>query len=195
MTGEELNKRFAKTVREIESNIKADIMVRLGVEALRFIKERVIETGVDAKGKKYAPYSTKPTLVGCKTFVQKSACQALLGSKEKRKKLEWRTVDGHKLAILPGGYRQIRQLQGRQVNHVDFSVSNNMWSDINIISNPSDHNKGTVIIGARKESEKRKLEGNTKRKGDILDLNQKEIDDLLLTYKLKAIQIFRNNGL
>lgn len=195
MTFPELDKKFTKIINEVSNNSNGELMVKLGEFALTLIRERVIKTGVNAKGQKYAPYSTKPTLVGCKTFIQKSACQALLGSKNKRKELEWRTVGGHHLAILKGGYKKIRELQGRQTNHVDFSVTNNMWNDINLVSKQGDHQKGTVIIGARKEEEKKKLAGNTKRKGDILDLNPKEINDLYESYHLNTLQIFRNNGL
>ncbi len=43
--------------------------------------------------------------------------------------------------------------------------------------------------------EKKKLEGNTKRKGEILDLRSSEIDTLMKDYSLDVLQIFRNNGL
>jgi hypothetical protein len=195
MTFPELDKKFDKIVKDLTGSFNAEIMVKIGISALTFIKQRVQETGVDAHGKKFAPYSTKDTLIGSTSFLQKAAGDKLLGSKEKRKKLEWRTVNGHRLAILEGGYKKIRELQGRQTDHVDFSVTNNMWNDINIISKAGEHQKGTVIIGAKQDKEKKKLAGNTKRKGDILDLNQKEIDDLKLTYNLGVLNIFKENGL
>ena len=218
MTFPELDKKFDNVVKDLTSNYNGTIMVKVGMSALTFIKQRVQETGINADGQKFKPYSTKDTLVGCKTFVQKSVCQALLGSKAKRKLLDWKTVGGSggfsgylsvssgnsgmtrggkgvRLAVLKGGYKKIRELEGRQTDHVDFSVTNNMWNDINIISKGPDHNGGTVIIGAKQEIEKKKLAGNTKRRGDILNLRTKEIDDLMLTYKLQTLQIFRNNGL
>ena len=195
MTFDDYNKRLDGVIKDLQTGAHGAVMVTMAISALTFIKQRVQETGTNAHGQKYRPYSTKPMLVGCKSFVQKSACQALLGSKEKRKGLEWRTVDGHKLAILPGGYKQMRQIQGRQTNHVDFSVTNAMWNDVNIISKGTDHEKGIAIIGAKQDIEKKKLAGNTKSRGDILDLSQKEIDDLKLTYNIGVLQIFRNNGL
>lgn len=195
MTFPEYDKRLNGVIKDLQSGAHGEVMVKMAISALTFIKERVQETGVNAKGQKFKPYSTTPMLVGCKSFVQKSACQALLGSKPKRKELEWRKVKGNNLAILPGGYKQLRSLQGRQTNHVDFSVTNNMWNDINVISKGTDHQKGIAIIGAKQDIEKKKLAGNTKRRGDILDLNEKEIEDLKLTYNLGVLQIFRNNGL
>ena len=70
-----------------------------------------------------------------------------------------------------------------------------MWNDINIISKQAEHQGGIVEIGAKEDKQKKKLAGNTERKGDILDLNPKEIHDLYVQYHLNAIQVFRNNGL
>jgi hypothetical protein len=195
VTFEEYNKNIGGVIKDLQSGAHAKVMVRLAINALTLIKQRVQETGVNAKGQKYKPYSTKDTLVGCKTFVTKSACNTLLGSKKKRKDLEWRTVGGHRLAVLKGGYKKIRELEGRQTDHVDFSVTNNMWNDINIISKDSDHQIGYAVIGAKQDIEKKKLAGNTKRRGDILDLSTKEIETLKETYNLGVLQIFKNNGL
>jgi len=191
MTLPEANKSLDNIVKEMTGHFQGEMMVKLGVEAKRLIFDRVHDTGIDAKGNKYASYSTKPTLVGDKTFAFKFASQALLGSKSKRKKLEWRTVKGKHLAILPGGYEKIRQLQNRQINHVDFSVTQRMWQDINVIKSTNN----SVTIGAKEDLNKKKLSGNTARKGDILDLNKKEIDELKHTYNLGVLQIFRENGL
>ena len=195
MTFDDYNKRLNGVIKDLQTGAHGEVMVKLAINALTLIKQRVQQTGTNAQGQKYAPYSTKPMLVGCKSFVQKNACEALLGSKSKRKNLEWRTVKGHKLAILPGGYKQMRQMQGRQVAFVDFSVTNAMWNDVSIISKGTDHQKGIAIIGAKQDIEKKKLAGNTKRRGDILDLSNKEIDVLKANYNIDVLQIFRNNGL
>jgi hypothetical protein len=73
MTFQEYDKRLGSTIRDIQNNQSGAMMVKLGMSALTAIKQRVQETGVNAKGQKYPAYSTKPTLVGCKTFVQKNA--------------------------------------------------------------------------------------------------------------------------
>lgn len=187
---------FGKIAKDLSGAPNAEIMVKTAISAFTLLRGRVQETGTNAKGQKYKPYSTKPMLVGCKSF-KTTVCNTLLASKEKRKKLEWRTVNGHKLAILPGGYKQWRELMlgPGKGDLVNFSVTNAMWNDINVISKQSDHAKGIAIIGAKQDIEKKKLAGNTKRRGDILDLSASEIEDLKLTYNLGVLQIFRNNGL
>ena len=51
------------------------------------IKQRVQEEGKDAKGQSFPPYSTKPMLVGAKTFKKKNADKFF--GKEKNKELRW----------------------------------------------------------------------------------------------------------
>jgi hypothetical protein len=191
----EYNKRLGKVIQQTQNFDNGQTIIKVAAEATRLIKTRIQETGIDAKGDKFRAYSTKPMLVGCKSFIQKDKCTKLFGSKKKRKELEWRTVNGHHLAILEGGYKELRAMQGRRVDITNFSMTNDMWNDINVISGAGDHISGMAIIGARKLSEKKKLEGNTKRFGDILDLRTKEIEELMKTYKLDVLQIFKENGI
>lgn len=195
MTFPELNSKFQKVINNLNNNYNGEIMSRVGIDALTMIKRRVQQTGVNAKGQKFPAYSTKNTLIGCSTFVLKRTCDNVFGSKEKRKALEWRTVNSHHLAILPGGYKKIRELQGRQGSYVDFTITGRMWANINLISNNGDHSRGVAIIGAKDEEEKKKLAGNTSRKGDILDLSVKEIEDLKAVYNLSVLNVFKQNGL
>jgi hypothetical protein len=195
MTFQEYDKNLQGVIKDLETGAHGEVMINMALNALTLIKQRVQEKGVNADGQKYKPYSTKPMLVGCKSFVQKSACNALLGSKKKRKDLEWRTVNGHKLALLQGGYKQFRDMQGRQTGFVDFTFTGGMWKDINVISKQSDHQRGVAIIGARNAKYKDILSGNTKRKGDILDLSRQEIEQLKTSYNIGVLKIFRNNGL
>lgn len=215
MSPEEYNNAFKKTIDQQEGAYFGKVMVGLATEALSVIKKRVIETGVDAEGQKFPAYSTKPMLVGGKSFPTDSVRNKVFG-KENNKKREWVTLGGSsglsnylaisagtrtgdeslkRLMVLQGGYREWRQLMERQVNHVDFAVSGDMWADISVISSESDHQRGIAIIGAKKESEKQKLSGNTERKGDILDLSDKEIIELEETWKLDMLKVFKENGL
>lgn len=199
MTYEEYNRSVDAVIADLQGGAHGLIMVKVALNSLALIKKRVQETGTDAEGQKYGAYSRKPILIGCSTFIQKSACEALLGSKPKRKKLEWRTIGSgptaKRLAILPGGYAEVRTRQGRQVNHVDFSVTNDMWNDINIRSTSSDHINGKAVLGARLEKEKKKLAGNTERKGEILNLSDSEIETIKRVYNAEVLEIFRKNGL
>jgi hypothetical protein len=70
-----------------------------------------------------------------------------------------------------------------------------MWANISLISNAQDHISGTAIIGAKNTDTNDILEGNTKRRGDILDLSKSEIEELKQEYTLDTLKIFKENGL
>lgn len=205
MTLSEYNNKLEQTSRDIQNRI-GETIVELGTEALTLIKKRVQETGKNAEGQAFVSpsdgntYSHNPMLVGCKSM-NADVCKSFFG-KEKNKQLSWVTLDrtnnqGKKirLAVLEGGYDKFRKLHGRQTNFVDFTFSGDMWNDIKIISKKTEHNTGTIVIGAEKEEEKKKLEGNTKREGTILDLSDSEIETLKHDFKLKTLYIIRNNGI
>lgn len=199
MTIPELNKRLDNLNKEIISSL-SKTMVQIGSQALFELRERIVKTGVDAEGAKYMPYSTKAMLVGCKSM-NANVCNRFFG-KEKNRKYKWVTLDklnsqGKKirLATLEGGYKKLRELHGKQISFVDFMFSGRMWNNIKIISNNSEHNQGTVRIGATTEEDNKKLEGNTKRRTDILKLSQKEIDNLIKSYSMNIQQIINKQGL
>jgi len=151
-------------------------------------------------------------LIGAKSARTKEVQDLLFGSKKKRAAMDWVTLGGNRysqyleaesggnanikrLAVLKGGYKKLRQLWGFPSNYVNFSVTNRMWDNINVISKFSDHQNGVAIIGARSDEEKKKLAGNTKRRGDILDLSLSEQEELKQRYNLNALKVFTNNGL
>jgi len=194
MTPQELDRAYTKTLSDMSSHPRGEVMNSLGIVALVLIKQRVQEKGEDVGGQKYAPYSTKPMLAN-RAGMNVSAYNKIAGSKDKRKELKWVTIDGHKLFEVPGGYKQYRELHGRQTGFVDFSFSGRMWSNVALISSPADHNSGVAIIGAKNTETNDILEGNTKRRGDILDLSDKEIDELKEMYNLGMLKILKQNGL
>jgi hypothetical protein len=194
MTPQELDRAYTKTLSDMSSHPRGEVMNSLGIVALVLIKQRVQEKGEDAGGQKYAPYSTRPMLAN-RSGMNVSAYNKVAGSKDKRKELKWVTIDGHKLFEVPGGYKQYRELHGRQTGFVDFSFSGRMWSNVALISSPADHNSGVAIIGAKNTETNDILEGNTKRRGDILDLSDKEIDELKEMYNLGMLKILKQNGL
>lgn len=194
MTPEELDRAYTKTISDMSSQPRGEVMHSLGVVALSLIKQRVQESGTDAEGKKYSPYSTRPILAN-RAGMNVNAYNQIAGSKQKRKELKWVTIDGHKLFEVPGGYKQYRELHGRQTGFVDFSFSGRMWANVALISSPADHNSGMAVIGAKNTETNDILEGNTKRRGDILDLSKEEINELKDKYNLGMLKILKQNGL
>jgi hypothetical protein len=197
MTLEEYNKNLEKSMMDMELSL-GNTMVKIGQSALVKIKQRVQEEGKNADGKDFPPYSQKPMLANCSSMTT-GACSQIAGSKSKRRELKWVTLQrggrNIKLFEIEGGYKKFRELHGRQTDHVDFMFYGSMWGDITILSNNSQHNSGVVVIGPKTSEQMKKLEGNTKRKGTILDLSEKELIELAGTFKVDTLQILRNNGI
>lgn len=196
----ELNQKLDSLVEDVNQNI-GNTMVQIGSEALVYVRDRVMNSGINAEGQKYEPYSTKPMLVGCKGFKNKANCSRVFG-KKKNKDLKWVTLDrtnneGKKirLAVLDGGYKEFRQLNDLQTGFVDFSFSGRMWANIKIKSDQSEHSNGVVRIGATTEEDNKKLEGNTRRKGDILKLSANEIESIRKSFAVNITQSIERAGL
>jgi hypothetical protein len=171
-----------------------NVMVKMASEALALNKQRVQETGKNAKGESFDKYSTKPMLSGSKNMT-KSAFNSIAGSKKKRAELDWRTVNGHSLFVIPGGYKQFRELHGRQTGFVDFTLSGRMWNNIKLVSDRAELNSGVAVIKATEELSKKKLEGNTKRRGEILGLSKSEEERLSDIYEVWVESGLRKNKL
>jgi hypothetical protein len=195
----EIEKEFNDGLIKVQTEL-GNTMVSIGVDALAMIKTRVIETGLDATGKGFPGYSTDSMLVGCKSF-RKKDCDKFFG-KKKNKEHEWVTLkrggELYRLAVLEGGYKKLREISlgAGKGDKVDFSFTNDMWNDISIISTSSEHNGGTVVIGAKKQIEKDKLYYNTernKKKGgqEILDLSESEINYLKEEFMQPILNIFK----
>jgi hypothetical protein len=202
----ELAGRLAKLKQDLIANYPQWADVKLGLTALAMIRTRILKSGEAATGN-FSPYSTKPSLVGASSFRTKAQATAFFGSKEKRKALSWVSLPGGKpkmdqfsgdfnnfrhLAVLPGGYKQLRQLAGAGTGFKNFTWTAEMWGSmhVNVTTdkkvNPNALIKGLgtvhsgngmfiTSIGSENDLTKKKLEGHNKREGkEILQTSEKE---------------------
>ena len=179
----ELSNELNKFAGHIEGTERGTIMIKMANEALILNRQRVQEKGQNADGSAYKPYSTKPMLAG-RMGMTTSAYSNIAGSKDKRAELEWVTYKGRKLFELPGGYKQFRELHGRQTGFVDFTFTGRMWSNIKLVSDRAELNSGVAVIKPSEDIQKKKLAGNTERRGDILALSKTEEQRLADIYSV-----------
>jgi hypothetical protein len=186
MTIQVLNTKFDKLISELKgSDQLGNIMAGIGLTARKMIYDRVKDTGVNAEGQKFRAYSTEAMLVGC-TSMNASVCNSFFG-KKKNRNYDWVTLNkinsktGKKvrLAVLEGGYKKLREMHNRQTSHVDFIWSNTMWGGIQLkIDRRDELNAGIATIGPINEYSEKVLSGNVEKRGDILMLNNNEINRL-----------------
>jgi len=174
-----------------------NVMLEVAQTADTMIKDRVIKTGQNAQGEQYDPYSTNPMLTNCSQMTQ-SACNKKTGSKAKRKELKWVTLKrggkNIRLFELVGGYKEFRELHGRQTNFVDFAFSGRMWADVQVVSGDDEHKLGRARISTLSEEQMKKLAGNTERKGTILDLSTDETNALARIIEKRLTDLWRQQG-
>jgi hypothetical protein len=176
----DLVNRLSQLSNQINSEYPQWASTVLGVTAFAMLKQRVVNKGVASDGSSFSPYSTKPILVGAKSFRTKAAAQSVFGSKDKRKTLEWKTIDRggakYRLALLPGGYKQIRTIEGSQVGHKSFLRSGEMWLSIHVEGTRQEgQGKFVTTVGSEVELTNKKLAGNEAREGkQILGVTSQE---------------------
>ena len=182
MKAEEAIKHMDQIIAESVNEFGV-VMLQVAQTANTLMKDRIVETGIDAEGKPFPPYSTNPMLANCSNkYISVAVCSQLAGSKEKRKQLKWVTVNKSgknvKLFELEGGYKQFRELHGRRTDIVDFTFSGEMMANIQVVSSDDEHRQGRARISTLSDEQNTKLAGNTDRRGDILMLNDSEVNEI-----------------
>jgi len=104
-------------------NLIADTFESATFNLLADIKTRVFGEHEDTSGGKLGQYSTKPTLIGAKSFINKGGANSFFESQKKKENGQWRTVNGKHLFVLDGGYKELRAIQGRQTAEIDLQYS------------------------------------------------------------------------
>ena len=104
-------------------------------------QNRVHTDGKNTNEEEIGQYSTATTLIGAKSFRKKSSVNATFG-KTKNKQYRWVTVNGHRLAVLDGGYKKIRDIDGDFTGHVILKRTGKMYKDLHM-----EEKQGEWVIG------------------------------------------------
>jgi hypothetical protein len=148
---------------------------------------RIHNEGKDVNENQIGKYSTKTTFIGSSSFVNKGTASKVF---TKNNKLEWRTIDkGSKqvhLALLPGGYKQIRQIENFETSHVNLQRSGRLMKDYCVNADGKDY-----VIGFASDYGKKISEGQedhfAKRIWGISRNDTRIIDKILKDYTEQAM--------
>lgn len=173
----ELDNRLASFKNALTSEFPNFIQLAVAKNAVALIRRRITTTGTDHRGKAFSPYSSRPTLAGGETFTSKGVADSFFNSEP-----DWVTIGEKRLAVVKGGYREIRQREGRQVAHKDFDRTTEMWKSIRPINRKVSNKKISIEIGSQVMLSNQKLKNLGKQEGvEILNLSDKEIKLLAQT--------------
>lgn len=179
-------KALAKRMQKIGSSEKDFALIVNDTHA--DVVNRVFGQGKNSNNGKIGSYSTKPTLAGSSSFTTKSGFNKIAGSKTKRRKLKWATISsgGKNVALfeVPGGYKQIRSLDGRQAAFVDLTRSGELKGDFSRAA--LRQSPFVWLTGVRKPINSKKLQGIQEKYGNVFQPTKSErkehtikIDNLL----------------
>ena len=180
-----LSNNLRSGLQNFSSDYERFATYQLAAVALQRISQRWREKGTAPDGAAYKPYSSTPTLIGGKSFLSKGKADTFFSKnknvKGEEKKLEWFTVNGHHLALLKGGYKQLRREQGLQVAHKDFIYRAELIKALKPIKTVRTETGFLTEAGVlpNDKANEMKLLGNEKREGkELLNVTKEEEAEL-----------------
>jgi hypothetical protein len=159
MTAQERIKKIVNSIDDVIEISKKNAIVDIYGQLEERIFNKGGAGGKDKNEQSIGKYSTKPLLIGAKSFMNKTRANEFFKSQEAftDDTQGFRTLKNKKVAyLLPGGYKKFRSLNGLQNNIVDLTFSGRLLKGI-AFDNES--------IFFRDELSKKKAEGNEKRFG------------------------------
>jgi len=181
-------KKLIDADKGLQKEARRFVEVRVAAELLGQVKKRVQDYGINAEGVQFRGYSTRPCLFGYSKQIRSPLNPAFAKLKAQAKKITkkegsvyggWVTVNGHKLIVVPGGYKAIRNAAGYQIMHKDYTLSGNMWRLIKVKPVIMTGSKFIIQWGTTDELTTNKVLGHNSREGtNIIASSDKEIKDM-----------------
>lgn len=183
MNVQELINKLSDT-QPLVNKLAVQIQVHYAANLLGWVRNRVQQTGINARSVPFKSYSTRPALLGYSDYpLNKRAYARLKSQMKKINKAEgggyggWVTINGHRLMVVPGGYKAIRNAAGYQIMHKDFTVTNAMWRSVKVLPIQVSGTKLSFGYGSVIPSEAQKINGHNKREGiNILEPTAQELE-------------------
>lgn len=166
--------QYTEYLRNLADESSGEVVVRSIVPAaneLRAnIENRIAREGKDSKGNRLKSYSTKPAYFTRDQYVTKGKFKP---SGKNSKSKTFKNGNARKSAYMEHGYKQLREVQGRQTNHKDLTYSGDMFRSL-VVGREDD----AVLIGFDNEEQSRKRKANEKREGTtIFKASEKETQE------------------
>lgn len=190
MTPQQFTGNMARFRSYLQTQFERDILLRGTLTLAAQIRNRVEQNGINSEGVGFKGYSTTPTLVGAKSFTKTAAWErAARQAKSKQKRFSgtrWVTVPIiwkgfvrlQALVLLDGGYKKIRELEGRQTEHKSFNRTGFMWRGFGVTGKE----KNKFILGGRTKDSQNKINWNSERENSGIIYSTETEDQILADF-------------
>lgn len=142
------------------------ILVPASNALLANIKNRVIREGKNTNEGKIGNYSTKPAYYTKDQFIQKSKFKGV----GKNGGTKYADGQSHRSMYLPQGYKQLRDIQGRETATVNQEYTGSFMKSYEMVVS-----KGEIILGLTSQRSKKIKQGLEKKYGKTLYASKAEI--------------------
>jgi hypothetical protein len=151
MTISEFSQRIDRIVGQLDSEIERQASIA-GADLVALIAQRVVQSGKDADGALFSPYSEAqvPAFFYLNRSRSGSADQKV---RAKAKKKE------------PISYREFRQINNLNAAPKNFEFTGDMWRNFGVLKVQRTASGATVTIGGRKADAEDKITWNSEREG------------------------------
>lgn len=196
MSPDEAAVRFDKLEKMIGRELPIFIQERIAMNAVAMIHNRVVNKQKNFMGGSFSSYSKKPMLTSGTTEKSSRVYRAMASSKQKRKQLDWVTIrSGGKnvhLFELPGGYAQLRNLEGYSNPKKSFEFTTQMWRGFGVKRKKVSGKTIIITLGGKNLESQKKIDMNSRREGiNIINISDAELKELAVMVD-KEIQKYIN---
>jgi hypothetical protein len=176
---DEYIKDFHKFRGKLLTDLYLIVQQYAAAQVVNDIEQRTVQTQTNYKGGKYSTYSKKPTLSSGTTEKSSAVFRALAGSRTKRRQLDWVTVrsSGKNIHLfeVPGGYAQIRRIEGFSNTRKSFEFTGQMWRGFGVKKQKKTTTKFSIIMGGKTVESQNKIDENSQREGiAIIGMSKQE---------------------
>jgi len=182
MSIKEFVERLGNAITEIENDREANA-VKIVLDSLALVKRRVINSGKDHQGKQFGQYS--------KAVVP----FFFYYGKETNRNNKTAVQELYEKNGFFASYYDWRVVNNLQVDFINFSFTNRMWSSLTPVVTVKNKNKTVIGVQAKTAKEEAKLQFQNARFGDILELGVNERNMVKVANDNRILNAFKNNGL
>ena len=183
MSPDEAAKRFDRLGRMVQNDLPIFIQKIIAHNAVAMIHNRVVQKQRNYLGGTFSGYSTRPMLTTGVTEKSSRVRRALASSKSARRNLKWVTVKtgGKNVALfeLPGGYAQMRRLEGFGNRNKSFEFTGQMWRSFGVKRVRRGNSEVVITLGGKTLESQKRIDYNSRREGiSIVNISDKELKQL-----------------